>query len=183
MPTQDAPSNHPASIVKLPMSSRAPALARVHVVGVCRAVGLDDERTDTVMLVVSELVTNAVKHVGTGMVTLEWIKRDDQLLIGVGDDAPHRSLCIDSSTDTNSEHGRGLRLVMTLARQLVVLRGDGFAGQAAQKIIRVAFDCPERIEPVNRNHLAHGVGVDSHAGTAEAFRFSRLQSGDRIQVA
>ncbi|MFI6982810.1 ATP-binding protein [Embleya sp. NPDC050154] len=142
MSTQFELSDQPASLVKLPMSRQAPGLARVHIRGVCHAARMDDEQTNAAVLVISELVTNAVSHVGSGMVTVEWIRRDDLLLIEVGDEAPHKPPRLHLMTGDDDEHGRGLPLVMMLTRQFVVLRRDREPGVASQKIIRVAFDCP-----------------------------------------
>ncbi len=70
-----------------------------------------DELTDTVELLASELVTNALVH-GAGTIWLRLI-RGRMLLCEVGDDGPELPyLCEADDTD---ESGRGLQLVSCLA--------------------------------------------------------------------
>ncbi|MEU3183493.1 SpoIIE family protein phosphatase [Streptomyces sp. NPDC006923] len=64
-------------------------------------------------LMVSELVTNAVRHAGPGRVWLRLV-RTDTLLCEVGDDEPAPATLLDAGPD--DESGRGLRVVSGLAR-------------------------------------------------------------------
>lgn len=89
------------------------SMARRSVVERVRAWGfMDEETTETIRLIVSELVSNAVVH-GEGPVTITVFGRPSGLLIDVRDgnhDAPRTG-----SFGTENEHGRGLALVDALA--------------------------------------------------------------------
>ncbi|MER8073088.1 SpoIIE family protein phosphatase [Streptomyces sp. NPDC094034] len=69
---------------------------------------------ETAQLMVSELVTNAVKHARTRRVGLRLV-RTDALLCEVIDDEPAPAALLDAGRD--DEFGRGLRVVSTLARE------------------------------------------------------------------
>ena len=74
---------------------------------------LDDELMHTVELVISELVTNAVRHAGTGQVSLSVQLVQAGLRIEVDDSNPVLpQLCL---PDEHAENGRGLFLVAVLA--------------------------------------------------------------------
>jgi len=75
---------------------------------------------DEVVLVVSELATNAIKH-GTRPVSLRVNLTDGELLVAVTDDNPSPArLCAAADDD---ECGRGLRLVADLAHAWGVSEG------------------------------------------------------------
>lgn len=69
----------------------------------------------TAALLVSELVTNAVRHAGTPefVVELEYAPADGRLWVGVTDTG--RGHPIPRTPAATDEHGRGLQLVATLA--------------------------------------------------------------------
>jgi anti-sigma regulatory factor (Ser/Thr protein kinase) len=69
---------------------------------------------DDVLLVVSELVTNAVLH-GTGTITLQADVSDGQVAIGVSDEGigTPRAEVVDQS----APHGRGIAMVARLAKE------------------------------------------------------------------
>ncbi|MFB7499496.1 SpoIIE family protein phosphatase [Streptomyces sp. NPDC056161] len=72
---------------------------------------------DDVMIVVSELVTNAVVHAGTDVELVCRLEEDGAVVIEVGDHHPSRAPR-DNGAETPyeiPEYGRGLRLVATLA--------------------------------------------------------------------
>ncbi|MFE4912892.1 SpoIIE family protein phosphatase [Streptomyces sp. NPDC056652] len=69
---------------------------------------------ETAQLMVSELVTNAVKHARSRRVGLRLV-RTDALLCEVLDDEPAPAALLDAGRD--DEFGRGLRVVSTLARE------------------------------------------------------------------
>ncbi|RPK61831.1 Histidine kinase-, DNA gyrase B-, and HSP90-like ATPase [Streptomyces sp. ADI96-02] len=89
------------------------SFARRSVVERVRAWGfLDEETTEVIRLIISELVTNAVVH-GEGPVTITVLGSPGGLLIDVRDgnrDAPRTG-----SFGTKNERGRGLALVDALA--------------------------------------------------------------------
>ncbi|MBT3152746.1 ATP-binding protein [Streptomyces sp. CHD11] len=74
---------------------------------------LDDALMHTAELVISELVTNAVRHAGTGQVSLSVQLVQAGLRIEVDDSNPALpQLCL---PDQHAENGRGLFLVAVLA--------------------------------------------------------------------
>ncbi|WHM36603.1 ATP-binding protein [Streptomyces sp. BPTC-684] len=90
------------------------ALARRQVVGAVRAwdVPLDAAAEDTIRLVTSELVTNAVQHTD-GPVTVVLYHQPGHLVIDVLDHSPTPPL--PRTAGTAEERGRGLELVDALA--------------------------------------------------------------------
>jgi anti-anti-sigma regulatory factor len=89
----------------------APGVARAAVVSFCDATGVRDH--DAAQLVASELVTNAVVHVGTPIdLTLRLVA--PQLHIAVRDGGPNMPRMAEIIDET-SESGRGLLLVDALA--------------------------------------------------------------------
>ncbi|MFE4533557.1 SpoIIE family protein phosphatase [Streptomyces scopuliridis] len=81
---------------------------------------------ETAQLLVSELVTNAVKHARSRRVGLRLV-RTDALLCEVIDDEPAPAALLNAGTD--DEFGRGLRVVSTLAREW------GSSGSAGGKTV------------------------------------------------
>jgi anti-sigma regulatory factor (Ser/Thr protein kinase) len=69
----------------------------------------------TAALLVSELATNAVRHAGVRefSVDVRHLPAEGRLWVGVTDTGPGQPVLRDPST--TAEHGRGLRLVATLA--------------------------------------------------------------------
>ena len=105
----------------LPATASAASRARETVRGILTGWGLDGA-TDTATLLVSELVTNAVRHTGTTLgVTLT--RHPDSLHVAVSDGAvsqwPH---LVEANAD--DEGGRGLWLVDRLARSWGTAAGD-----------------------------------------------------------
>ncbi|MFI6520874.1 ATP-binding protein [Spirillospora sp. NPDC050679] len=91
---------------------KVPAQARALVRAVLRARGLDD-RDDVCVLLVSELVTNAVRHGGPGPVTLQLVFTESEVVCGVGDrssEPPWRR-----RAGPGDEGGRGLVLLAALS--------------------------------------------------------------------
>ncbi|MGI5443200.1 SpoIIE family protein phosphatase [Streptomyces shenzhenensis] len=106
----------------LPGSPLAPGSARALVRGVFAEwaeLGLvtGERLADDVMIVVSELVTNAVVHAGTEVELVCRLEADGAVVVEVGDHHPSRAPrdhAAESPYET-PEYGRGLRLVATLA--------------------------------------------------------------------
>ncbi|WP_078660883.1 ATP-binding protein [Streptomyces sp. NRRL B-24484] len=76
----------------------------------------DDDTGDTVLLVVSELVTNAVEHALAPVhLHLYRTETDGRVWIGVSDAGPAMCDSAWGHSRTPDEHGRGLTIVRTLA--------------------------------------------------------------------
>jgi two-component sensor histidine kinase len=73
------------------------------------------ELCQTAGLLVSELATNAVRHAGTPVFTVqvELDSAEGRLRVGVSDTGP--GVPLPRTPDVGDEHGRGLQLVATLA--------------------------------------------------------------------
>ncbi|MFF4549442.1 SpoIIE family protein phosphatase [Streptomyces sp. NPDC001435] len=89
--------------------ARARRLVRAHLL----EWGLDDA-VDTAELLVSEVVSNAVRHAGGARIGLRLV-RTDALLFEVTDDEPELPTLL--GTGVYDESGRGLRVVSRLARE------------------------------------------------------------------
>lgn len=96
----------------LPATAAAAGRARETVRGVLTSWGLDGE-ADTATLLVSELVTNAIRHAGSSL-GVSLVHTDDCVRVAVtdgeGDQLPHLV-----EPDLEAEGGRGLWLVDLLA--------------------------------------------------------------------
>lgn len=112
---------HP-SVLDVPADLHGPSLARQFTKAYCLAHQLDESTTDTAVLLVSELVTNAVIH-GRGAVRLELASRSGRALYAeVEDDQVSAPVVGDLATDR--QHGRGLAIVAACARQWGVRHVD-----------------------------------------------------------
>lgn len=89
----------------------APAEARARVRSTCQGRLPDDLLTD-LLLVVSELVTNAVRH-GFGTIVMTVESAADEVLVTVADESSRLPRRVDAAV--TSEGGRGLGLVERLA--------------------------------------------------------------------
>jgi anti-sigma regulatory factor (Ser/Thr protein kinase) len=93
----------------LPSQPASVAAARRFVATQCRRWQLTG---DGAQLVVSELVTNAVRYAG-GEVTVTVRRIDDHIIVAVRDDSPRRPKLLDVAEDSTS--GRGLAIVDAVA--------------------------------------------------------------------
>ena len=99
--------------IELPADTTSPSRARVFVADLLERWSLAS-LVDAATLLTSELVTNAVRHAGTGM-ELAVSRTDDRTVrIAVTDRAPSADLRVRASAD-DAEGGRGLFLVEQLA--------------------------------------------------------------------
>src|SRR5690349_8049561 len=95
----------------LPRTTTAPALAR-DLITTRAGSALSAEALDDVLLMTSELVTNAVAH-ATGAITLDVELTGDAIRVEVCDDNPCPAL--PAQREPMAEGGRGLQIVEALA--------------------------------------------------------------------
>ncbi|HSP39017.1 MAG TPA: ATP-binding protein [Frankiaceae bacterium] len=100
----------PRATLALPSSLRSPALARALVAEALRNCPTDV--VDTALLLVSEVVTNAVRH-AVGSPLIIGVETEPVLMVSVEDASPEPPVHDDAALD--AESGRGLGLVDALA--------------------------------------------------------------------
>lgn len=112
---------------ELPFTCAAPASARSQFRGF--APKLSGTTLDDALVMVSELVTNAIQH-GMPEVTLQFWLRADRITVAVLDrgDAPVSLIC--PAPPSDHPHGRGLMIVSALAARWGVRRSEGDGGKA-----------------------------------------------------
>jgi anti-sigma regulatory factor (Ser/Thr protein kinase) len=98
--------------IELPADTTSPSRARAFVADTLTGWGLD-ELIDSATLLTSELVTNGVRHAGTGM-ELSVSRTDDGVRIAVTDRAAASHVRLRNAAQ-DAESGRGLFLVEQLA--------------------------------------------------------------------
>lgn len=102
------------TVATLAADTRSPALARRLVEGVLTKTGLG-QLLDDALLLVTELVTNAVVHAGTQL-ELELVAGAEGIRVEVSD-GNHGRISVDDQPATSREGGRGLYLLHTLATE------------------------------------------------------------------
>lgn len=101
-------------VVPIEHSARGPGQARRAVAECFARLGLADEQGEDLLLVVSEMVTNAVRH-GAPPVELEVVADEDTVRIAVTDSSPTAPQA--RVADPDAEGGRGMALVDVLCTE------------------------------------------------------------------
>ena len=129
------PRHRPCRAVTFRATPMAASAARAYVEATLEAWGLA-ALTENVTLVVSELVTNAVRH-APGVLTLEcFISADGRFVVQVAD--PSTELPTPGEAGPSDVHGRGLVIVEGLADEWGARLTDDIGG----KVVWAAFDLP-----------------------------------------
>jgi serine/threonine-protein kinase RsbW len=115
------PADAPSSVIQLARESDAPREARAHVRSVATRLG--DERAEDAVLLVSELVTNAVKYGGDGAIELLIAQPADTVHVAVRDPGGPGPLP-EIRTPGTAGGGYGLRLVDSIADRWGVEHGS-----------------------------------------------------------
>ena len=102
------------ALLTLPAELRSVRAARRFVVDRCREAGMTDDRCDDVLLLASELVTNAILH-GRSEVAVEVEVRRDVVRTSVFDENSRHPAPV--AEDPDALDGRGLALVEALAER------------------------------------------------------------------
>ncbi|WP_406703759.1 ATP-binding protein [Streptomyces albidoflavus] len=140
-------ADHHEATVTLPSDPASVSAARTHVLTVLTEWGLptDSEAADTVRLIISELVTNAVQHTQghsptfTVSMTLD---QDERLRLGVTDSHPRWPRRLPAAVQ--EDNGRGMAIV----RWLTAEQGGRFTvvpTQEGGKTVRVDLPWPATI--------------------------------------
>ncbi len=117
----------PSAVVLLPYTPSSVAVARGRLVSELVAAGIREQAVGDAALVVSELLSNAIRHAAplTGtQVRVAWTLDRDALRIAVSD-AGDGQLPHITEPAPNDPGGRGLGIVETLSDRWGVLREDG----------------------------------------------------------
>jgi anti-sigma regulatory factor (Ser/Thr protein kinase) len=112
----------------------APAQARAWVSA--RTPDLPRDATDDALLIVSELVTNAVRH-GEGDIVLGLDLRPDRVRIEVRDDGAGLPVVPSEHPPTDRPAGRGLLIVAATAADWGIERTDGDSGKTVWAELRL----------------------------------------------
>lgn len=129
----DDRSASPRQRIELPSSAEGPGLARIAVASALSSLGLG-ALGDDIALVVSEMVTNAVRH-GRAPVVLELETAADAVVIAVDDASPLPPRRREA--DEQAEGGRGLQLVELLSSE------HGVRPQPPGKTVWARLQLPE----------------------------------------
>jgi anti-sigma regulatory factor (Ser/Thr protein kinase) len=111
-----------ALYVRMARGRDAPALGRAAVAEWSEGLPLEPDVSDLLRLLVSELVTNAVRHSAGTRITLAGLLSDDQILVTVTDSGVGE-LPVAREPDL-ARGGYGLHLVDTFAREWGVERAE-----------------------------------------------------------
>jgi len=121
-------------------SKQAPHTARERVTSTCRVWRVPRQVVDSLELIVSELVTNAVTHAAGDKVTVALALTGSTVLVVVADRGPRTDFDV-RNADDDDENGRGLFLVKALAdRYDIRPAGPGTA-------VMACLDTPRRAMP------------------------------------
>lgn len=101
-------SDRPRAVLQLEPGPSGPSQARAAAADCARELGLDESTSDDVLLLVSEMVTNAVRH-AEPPVGLEIEVDEDAVVVVVRDGSPSEPVARDAAPD--AEGGRGMMLV------------------------------------------------------------------------
>ncbi|MER6076647.1 ATP-binding protein [Streptomyces sp. NPDC001817] len=107
---------------ELPHHASAAREARKNVADVLTNCGIGNTQEHEILLVISEMVTNAVEHALPPIsLTLDTTGGGDYLIVTVSDGGPSSTPGEWVSTCTDDEHGRGSRIVQSLAESTGVV--------------------------------------------------------------
>jgi anti-sigma regulatory factor (Ser/Thr protein kinase) len=111
------PTSPPSAGRVFPAEPAAVAEARAWARDQCRDGGVEPDACETVRLLVSEVVTNAVQHTATPTVHVEVVIEPEVVQVCVADADPHLPLplSLPCGAGPDDPGGRGLRLVDVLA--------------------------------------------------------------------
>lgn len=110
------PTGHPASF-SIPPLERAVPICRRLAVRWLDAERIRDETTRyTTLLILSELITNAIRHSSSSRVTSRLWVADDLIFVEVHDEGGTSSVPRVNRAGRGEDHGRGLALIASSAR-------------------------------------------------------------------
>lgn len=112
-------------VVTLPFRASSVRNARARLTGDLRRAGVPAATVDDAMIVVSELIGNAVRHAApldSGRLLVSWCFEGDTVVVAVTDGGSETLPRVAHSED-EALGGRGLTIVDTLSRRWFVRRG------------------------------------------------------------
>lgn len=102
------------TVVPLPNDLTSPSVARRSIAEFAAAHGLRGQATDSVVLIASEMVTNAIVH-GTEPVVMMVTFRESVMAVEVADGDPYAGSVRLRAAGNPEPGGRGLRIIALLA--------------------------------------------------------------------
>ncbi|MBV9023727.1 MAG: ATP-binding protein [Streptomycetaceae bacterium] len=117
-------------------TTSVPAAARRFVREAAQEWQLPSAQADDLVLIVSELATNALIHTRTSTVTVVVACLPGAVVVSVTDRGPHKPLAVPAA-DNRAEHGRGLHIVDALSQRW----GHARTGTGTRVWARVAVSC------------------------------------------
>lgn len=122
----------------LPLDTTAPGWARTAVTAILSGWGLHQrEWLDSAMVVISELVSNAVRH-GGGRLVVDLEARGDRVTVSVADG----SAVVPRPREPDLSGGLGLRIIDAFTEHWYVQSHDG-----GKRVRAELPPCPGRVEP------------------------------------
>lgn len=125
--------------ITVPFEARSVHRARTQLAGSLQAAGIAPAAIADAQIVLSELVTNAVRHGRaneSGQIEIDWTLSDHELLISVSDGGDPSAFSPRSRlVDADAENGRGLAIIATVANRWWV---DGNSGVRVNAELTVA---------------------------------------------
>ncbi|WP_274565102.1 ATP-binding protein [Streptomyces spiramyceticus] len=110
------PCGHPGYTTVLERREESASVARMATQTTMECWAIPDEATAAAVVIVSELMANAVRHGSGPMVRLIFERpADDRVYVALVDRAAYRLPEMRAPEDEDEEHGRGLVLVESLA--------------------------------------------------------------------
>lgn len=118
----------------LPVAPDAPATARRLVTLLLQQWALaDEDARDSTLLVLSELVTNAVQHAGEAPVHVSVELHEAEVVVAVVDPSP--AIPRQRASEGDEESGRGLAIIDAVARRWGVEPGPEAAGKRVYAVL------------------------------------------------
>jgi serine/threonine-protein kinase RsbW len=178
MLSNDASRRHVAETLAIPLGLGAPATARSFVAR--HVAGVAPTLLDTALLLVSELVTNSVRHSGAGTgedVTVHVRAHEGECRVEVEDPGNDGEIGPQAGSPLDGT-GVGLQLVETLSDQWGVARGPEGPTRVWARLVDPTVDAPPAVATAVVERVSVYASPDPNAATELAEARGRASRGD-----